>query len=377
MPAHKIGIIGYGGFGQFLHNSWRSNKRVEVVAVADPLVQAPVENNLMFFQDWHQLLTVPEIEIVSIVTPPSTHVELAILALEHNKHVILEKPLAIDMPSAKRLKAIIDKSKRTVVIDFMLRFHPFIQTLKKWVGDGTLGNLRRVLVENYAQDECLPPDHWFWDKRKSGGILVEHGVHFIDLVNYIVDSHSVEVNGMAIKRNSWQEDQVLTSVRYDNGVIATHYHDFSRPGFFESTKLRFIFELAEIEITGWIPLSGKIKALVNKNIRRQLGVLPHFQPENEQPIGTIKDDSRPEGWGISDRFGSTGIIFSGGNEYRVTHQLEGHFRLQQSKSEIYSQLVNSVLNNLLDKIEQPDTKLFVTTQQAITGLEIALQACPG
>ena len=63
----------------------------------------------------------------------------------------------------------------------MQRYNPVYDAVDRLIQSGTLGELLHGSFENYASDENLPPEHWFWDRSKSGGIFVEHGVHFFDL----------------------------------------------------------------------------------------------------------------------------------------------------------------------------------------------------
>ena len=342
-------------------------------AIADLNPSVCNEKSLIYYSNWQALLADESIDIVVIATPPATHAEIALAALEHNKHIILEKPISICTVDAQKIAKLHQQSDRVLVIDFMLRFHPVIRLLKDWAAVRPFGRLRRVLVENYAQDEGLPAEHWFWDKKLSGGILIEHGVHFIDLVNFITGAIPIDITGTKFERSPSQEDQVLANVCYDNGVIATHYHDFSRPGFFESTTLKFIFDLAEIETTGWIPLSGQVKALVNDHTAPLLENLPGFTVTNQQPIKAIKDDSRPEGWGNPDSASTSDkkTISSGGSEYSLTHLITGDFQLGKTKEEVYCQLVNEVLDNVIANIMDRSVPVFITLDEAIMSIQIA------
>ncbi len=373
MKIYKIGIIGFGGFGQFLKHCWSANRKITVQAIADLNQPTTNDETITWYSDWQDLLKDRSIDIVVIATPPATHAEIALAAIECNKHIILEKPMATSTAEAQKIAVLHKQSDRILVVDFMLRFHPFAQLIKDWVLKRSFGRLRRVLIENYAQDECLPVSHWFWDKNQSGGILIEHGVHFIDLVNFITEAIPIDITGVKFDRSPQQEDQVLANVCYNNGIIATHYHDFSRPGFFESTTMKFIFDLAEIETYGWIPLSGNVKALVSEQTASILEKLPGYTIADNQPIEAIIDISRPAGWGISDNAPANEkkSITSGGAKYSVTHQITGSFKLAQTKQAIYCQLVNAVLDNVIAGIENHSVLPFITLDEAILSIKIA------
>ena len=91
--GHKIGLIGYGGFGRFLHESWSQIGGVAIGAVSD-VNPAADPGDIRFYADWRQLVTDPEIDIVAVATPPSLHAGMTIAALENGKHVLVEKPVA-------------------------------------------------------------------------------------------------------------------------------------------------------------------------------------------------------------------------------------------------------------------------------------------
>ena len=165
---YKIGIIGYGGFGQFLHSSWQSQAQLDVIAVAD--VQKPINipDQIKFYTDHNFIIKDPELDIISIATPPETHSKIAFAALDAGKHVLVEKPMALNISQAQEYKKRSQQANKIVMVDYMLRFNPIIMAIQALGSVGLFGELRRVLVENYAQDESLNPSHWFWDHSVSG-----------------------------------------------------------------------------------------------------------------------------------------------------------------------------------------------------------------
>ena len=68
-----------------------------------------------------------------------------------------------------------------LVANLMQRYNPVYDAVNRLIQAAILGELLHGYFENYASDENLPPEHWFWDPAKSGGIFIEHGVHFFDL----------------------------------------------------------------------------------------------------------------------------------------------------------------------------------------------------
>jgi predicted dehydrogenase len=141
MNRYRVGILGYGGFGQFLHHAWRELNNVQVVAVAgrsrhpDPPVR--------FCENWEALIADPEIDILSIATPPSFHVSNAIAAMESGKHVLIEKPLATTVEDAKDIIAVQKQTSCAGAINFIQRFNTLMEKL-------AVLTKQRKHSENYA-----------------------------------------------------------------------------------------------------------------------------------------------------------------------------------------------------------------------------------
>ena len=371
---YKLGIIGFGGFGKFLYQAWSTLDSIEIAAVADLIHQETNIPTIKFYEKWEDLLANDEIEIVSIATPPSTHAEIACAAMKSGKNVIIEKPLALSVEDARKIISTRDETNVKATVDYMMRFNPIVEVLAGWKENRPFGKLNRVVVENYAQDEALPQDHWFWDRSLSGGILVEHGVHFFDLINFISGSEVKKVQGWQSERNEHMVDKVFANLEYENGLLASFYHSFSRPGIFEDTSIRLSYDLAQIELNGWIPLRGEVTALLNDNTFEDLKKLPGIRITEKQPIENIKDDSRPEGWGDINIGKKKGVVQSGGIEYRVEFLVSALFELDKNKSEIYKDSLRELIADFISVIEGDDKNKTLSLEDGLKSLETAILA---
>lgn len=376
MRKYTVGIIGYGGFGRFLHYWWSKLDNIEVVAIADSGKHYQYIENCRTYNNWKELIENPEIDIVSIVTPPGLHAEMACAAMLAGKHVLLEKPVALNEESAAAILKTQLETGKVITVDHMIRYNPIIQNFMHLGRRGIFGKLRHVVVNNYAQDEALPADHWFWDREVSGGIFIEHGVHFFDIVNALGEQHFKEVHGISTNRNESQRDRVAATVLYDDGLIASFYHAFSGPGLFEQTTIQLAYDLARVEIEGWMPMKGTIKALVNEQNKEQLKGIPGLKINHSETLDSLKDVSRPEGWGSADGPGplNNHSINAGGIDCDVSEMLSATFGIEQTKGEVYGKCVQSILLDMIQKIENNDHKLTVRIEDAIEGLKIAVLA---
>lgn len=371
----NVGIIGYGGFGQFLRQAWDGLEDVQVRAVADQDSKRD-PGDIRFYTSWRELLLDRELEIVSIVTPPNAHTEIACTAMEHGKHVLIEKPLATTLADAERIIDVRDQTGRQAAVDYMQRFNPLVLGIEKLAKEGIFGSLRRMVVENYAADDSLSREHWFWDRSISGGILVEHAVHFIDLAECFIDGEPMSVTGSAHRRADGREDQVLATVMYENGVMASHYHDFSRPGFFERTSIRLVFSLAEIEMAGWIPLSGRLSCLCTPGSTAALSQLPGWKEVLRSKAQDMEDVSRPEGWGEvkqSDK-DSQVVIRVGEQALPIETMLVGDFSADGTKADIYLASLRALQSDFLMSIRNSDHRPRVRLEDGLKSLKIALMA---
>jgi len=376
MSPHRLAIIGYGGFGQFLHHAWRDIPGLELVAVFGRRKSPRVPVGVRYYSDWRELLERERPDIAAVATPPATHAEIACHAMERGTHVLIEKPLAITLEDAERIMATAERTGARATVDLMMRYNPLLEALRGITRDGILGKLFRVQVENYAAGDSLPPEHWFWNWDLSGGVLVEHGVHFFDFVRFLSGAGVRQVSG-ALARTDGRVDRMAAQVLHDDGLIATHFHAFTRPGFFEETRVVLVYDLAVVELFGWIPLSGRIRALVTAEALGNLReALPGFRVEGETPMEALQDVSRPEGWG--DEWPPPPApwrrVRSGGREYPVEALVHASFRLPGTKAEIYAGCLRALMEDFLRYVEDPSYVMRVTLNDGMECLRVALAA---
>ena len=196
--------------------------------------------------DVERLLALPTVDIIYISTPPFLHYDQAKQALTAGKHVICEKPLALTVEQADELVAIARRQDRLLVANLMQRYNPLFGMVGQLIEKRLLGELLHGYFENYASDENLPAEHWFWDPEKSGGIFIEHGVHFFDMFAGWLGAGEVVAAQASRRRGTNIEDQVQCTVRYGDEVHINFYHGFQQTGRMDRQELRLVFERGDL-----------------------------------------------------------------------------------------------------------------------------------
>jgi len=262
-PQLGLGIIGAGGFATFLAGATASLPAVSLRAVTD--VRADAARRLAeahgarAIPSWPELLDDDAVDIVVVATTPDSHRSLARAALEAGKHVFCEKPLALHHIEARDLVATVERTGGVLVVDHVLRYNPLLRAVARLRGP-LLGPVQRFCFENDASDEDLDPGHWFWDESRSGGIFVEHGVHFFDAAAMLLDDEATSVTAVTARRSGGPVDLVSATVVHGEDSLATHTHSFTHAHRCERQLMRLDCGTAEVRVEGWIPVIAEIDA---------------------------------------------------------------------------------------------------------------------
>ena len=123
--------------------------------------------------------------------------------------------------------------------------------------EGAIGEPLRAYFENYAQDEVLPPSHWFWDRSLSAGIFVEHGVHFFDLYRQWFGPGRVRWAEYLTRPGTRQQDRAFCVMEFGDRLV-THYHGFDQPIRLDRQRHLILCERGDIVVGGWIPLELQV-----------------------------------------------------------------------------------------------------------------------
>ena len=185
----KVGIIGVGNIAESHIKGYLNNPNAEIYAFCDINEKRLKEMGEKcgverLYTNKEEMLSLAEIDAVSVCTWNSEHAACTIAALNAGKHVLCEKPMAINAEEAEEMKAAAEKNGKLLMIGFVRRYGNDCKLLKEFVDNGDLGEI-------YYTKACYlrrngNPGGWFGEKARSGGgPLIDLGVHVIDLVRYI------------------------------------------------------------------------------------------------------------------------------------------------------------------------------------------------
>jgi predicted dehydrogenase len=224
----KAAVIGLG-VGRSHAEAYHQLATTELVAVCDGnearLRPVADEYGCRAYASVDELLADREIDLVSVATPHPSHAELAIRCLHAGKHVLVEKPMTIDLGEADRMIAAARETGRTLATVFQRRFWPAAQRVHRAIADGRIGRpvLGHANLSWLRTKAYYDRDAWRgrWD-TEGGGVLVNQAIHAIDMFQWFLGGDPVEVVGR------WQnlthpylevEDNAAAIVRFASGAL--------------------------------------------------------------------------------------------------------------------------------------------------------------
>lgn len=222
----RAGIIGTGGIAKSHADAYRKSN-VQITALMDSNreaadAMAATIDGARVFDSYQSLLDSGLVDMVSICTPPVAHEGPAVYALERGIHVLLEKPMAHDVASAKRIAAAAEASRAKLTIGFRHRCLPAVLKLRQVINEGTIGPI--VFFHNtFCGPAFNMKDRWFSKKAiAGGGTLMDTSVHSIDLFRYLVGEVVEQKAVMARHLEGIDvEDASILIVKADNGAIGS------------------------------------------------------------------------------------------------------------------------------------------------------------
>jgi len=245
----KIGVIGYGYWGPNIVRNFNRLKTARVVAVSDLNSKALSRVNEIYpaikvTANADELITSADIDVVAIVTPVSTHFELAKKALQNGKHIFVEKPFTRTSAQAEELIELADKKKLLIMVDHTFLFTGAVRKIKQLIDDNTLGNLyyydsMRINLGLIQQDINV-----IWDLAP----------HDLSIMDYLIKDKPVAIGASGKGHVNNREDIAYITVQFANNIIAHFNVNWLSP-----VKIRMTLIGGEKKMLVWNDLSADEK----------------------------------------------------------------------------------------------------------------------
>ena len=231
MKKIRWGLIGCGDISRKrVAPALRDLSSVDFVAISRAraeLAQAFAEEfgARKWYADWRELLADDEIDAVYIATPVHLHAEQTIAAAETGKHVLCEKPMAMNVAECDKMIAACAANNVKLSIAYYRHFYPVIERVKKIIASGEIGIpvLAQINAFEFNDMKSDDPRYWFFTKEKSGGgPMMDFGCHRIEVLTNIfgaiVDVQAFTDNLLFDRE---VEDTSATFFKFENGMRAT------------------------------------------------------------------------------------------------------------------------------------------------------------
>jgi predicted dehydrogenase len=257
----RVGIAGAGFISDY-HITGLQAAGAEVVCVASRTLERAEAKARRYAiaeatDDVEEMLRRADLDLVVIATPDATHEALALVAIEANRPVLLQKPMARTAAAAERIRAAAEHLGTPLFVSFMHRYFEEVVEVKKLLSQRALGRVLTIRQRNATPGADWAA--WFYDAALSGGVVAQLGVHGIDLLRYLFGeieavlaveetAHGTRqlIDGSSVRVDI--ADTAIALYRFATGPIASHEMSYREVAGTD----RFRLEVYGEEGTAWL-----------------------------------------------------------------------------------------------------------------------------
>ena len=290
----RFGILGCGLIASVHADAISHIENASLVGVADNKYEFAEsfaqKRGVRAFNDYFDMLSCPEIDVICICTPSCFHAQNAIDALNHSKHVVLEKPMALSTKDADLIIETCNKTGKLLTVISQLRFSEDILRVKNLISDGALGKITlcELNMRYYRSPEYYSSSPWRGKLAfDGGGALMNQGIHGVDLFEYMIGDIK-NVNGVikTLVHDIEVEDSAVAIVEFFSGALGTIMaSSCAYPGFNRKITIN--------GSDGYVILSeNKIEKLVIKDTVREEYDLKNLSRANDPATVKYLDHKR-------------------------------------------------------------------------------------
>ncbi|MAA51595.1 MAG: oxidoreductase [Phycisphaerae bacterium] len=219
----KVGVIGCGYWGINLVRNFYNLGVLGVVSDLNKEAEKKVKKiskTIKFKLNYRELMKDNSLKAIVIATPAKSHFNLVEMALNHNKHVFVEKPLCLNLKEGKKLKNLSIKKNLKLMVGHLMLYHPGFIKMKKVIAEGLIGDIRYIYSNRLNLGKL----------RKDEDVLWSFAPHDISMILNLVESKITKIDafgGSYVKKNI--KDTSLTSLTFQNNIKAHIFVSWLHP----------------------------------------------------------------------------------------------------------------------------------------------------
>ncbi|MBI4671986.1 MAG: Gfo/Idh/MocA family oxidoreductase [Chloroflexi bacterium] len=224
-----VGILGTGNVSTEHINAYMRNPHTEIVALCNRTREGAEKRAALLnlscdiYTDLDAFLRDDRIQLISICTPNDLHAEHTIAAAQAGKHVLIEKPVALNLDDLRAMDVAVRNAGVRSLVSFVLRRNPLLRILRRQIEDDAIGEIFMAEVDYWHSTPRATPEHWTSKKTSAGSVFLMGGCHAVDAARFLVDAEIVEVSAYATRgkgRPHFDYDPTtLALVRFASGAI--------------------------------------------------------------------------------------------------------------------------------------------------------------
>lgn len=293
MDKLRFGVVGAGKIAEVLHvPNILLSEYCELVALSDPNSERLDYMKRKFslekvrtYERWEDMVEDSDIDAVVVCTPNYLHSSVSIKMLESGKHVLVEKPMAINSVEAVSMIDAAKSSKKVLMVNHSQRFFPHNVKAREIVQSGMLGEIRLVktMFGHAGPENWSKTAQWFFEKNRAMfGALGDLGVHKVDLIRFLTGLEIVECSAFAdtLEKAGDVEDISSAVMRLSNKALATLDANWITKGL-EENYIAIYGEFGTMKVGQTDP--SKIELFLSKPVafKGEIALKPLFT--NEDP----------------------------------------------------------------------------------------------
>ena len=214
-----IGIIGTGhGLNVHAPALSRTDGLDLRAVVSKRLITIP---DVDILSSTEELCLRPDIDIILVATPPASHAAITLMALNHGKAVLCEKPMGLSMAECEQILQAAKQEEVKIAVGFQFRFEPALQQLKALIFEGTLGSVERINVDWFVGGAASRTRPWDWQfsQAAGGGVTLNFATHALDYLSWLTGGmHSVSFKTGRIIVPERRYEDTMQAVDCDDSV---------------------------------------------------------------------------------------------------------------------------------------------------------------